>query len=90
MQSAPEPELPDPVPADPDAVTPDLPAPGPEAPDIRIAGRDRPRTEDAEGDSGDAAEETAGHDEGQEAAERRDDGTAVAGPGTPAPQEQSG
>ncbi|MFD3533241.1 hypothetical protein [Streptomyces sp. NPDC058664] len=71
-----EPELPDPVPASRDAVTPDLPAPGPDAPDIRGAGDERPRTDEDGGRQGDPEE----HDEDRPAA----------GPGTPAPQEETG
>ncbi|MER5311297.1 hypothetical protein ABT034_26305 [Streptomyces sp. NPDC002773] len=79
MQSTPEPELPDPVPATRDAVTPDLPAPGPDAPDLQGAGGNRPPT-DEEGDK---------DGEQREDAEEHGKGRPAAGPGTPAPQEQT-
>jgi hypothetical protein len=84
MQSTPEPELPDPVPASDDAVTPDLPAPGPEAPDIRVTGGKRSRTDesdepDEDGEDGGQRKDTEGPGEDRPAA----------GPGTPAPQEQT-
>ncbi|MFF9851193.1 hypothetical protein [Streptomyces litmocidini] len=77
MHSAPEPELPDPVPATRDAVTPDLPPTGPEAPDIRGAGGEHPRTDGA-GEDGERQKDTG------EQSEHR----PAAGPGTPAPREQ--
>ncbi|MER7950357.1 hypothetical protein ABTY59_23520 [Streptomyces sp. NPDC096079] len=79
MHSGAEPELPDPVPATPDAVTPDLPVPGPDAPDIRIDRRERPRAEEADQDG-----------RRHEDADEVDADRPVAGPGTPAPQEQTG
>ncbi|MGW8354651.1 hypothetical protein [Streptomyces wedmorensis] len=78
MHSTPEPELPDPVPATRDAVTPDLPAPGPDAPDLRVAGGERPRTHKADGDG-----------ERQKATSEQGKDRPPAGPGTPAPQEET-
>ncbi|MFF9476603.1 hypothetical protein ACF1E9_28785 [Streptomyces roseolus] len=98
--TTPEPELPDPVPTSPDAVTPDLPPPGPRAPEIRGTGGRPLRSEESEeseesekpegSDASDASDEggTAGtsHDD----ADARGEGRPAAGPGTPAPQEQPG
>ncbi|MEV6249429.1 hypothetical protein AB0M38_24960 [Streptomyces sp. NPDC051742] len=78
MHSTPEPELPDPVPATRDAVTPDLPAPGPDAPDVRGTGGERPRTAEA-GEDGERQK-----DPGEQSEHR-----PAAGPGTPAPREQT-
>ncbi|WP_030692109.1 hypothetical protein [Streptomyces globisporus] len=78
MHSTPEPELPDPVPATRDAVTPDLPAPGPDAPDVRGTGGERSRTAEA-GEDGERRK-----DPGEQSEHR-----PAAGPGTPAPQEQT-
>ncbi|GGU97130.1 hypothetical protein GCM10010275_39260 [Streptomyces litmocidini] len=78
MHSTPEPELPDPVPASRDAVTPDLPAPGPDAPDIRGTGGEPPRTDGA-GEDGERQKGTGEQGEPRPAA----------GPGTPAPGEQT-
>ncbi|GGR64922.1 hypothetical protein [Streptomyces roseolus] len=102
MDSTPEPELPDPVPATPDAVTPDLPPPGPKAPDIRSAGGERPRSQESGGagasdedGAGDESHEGGTGDESHEGGEPHEDtearggGRPPAGPGTPAPREQT-
>ncbi|MEU9294195.1 hypothetical protein [Streptomyces sp. NPDC048266] len=91
MQSTPEPELPDPVPASDDAVTPDLPAPGPEAPDIRVSGGERSGTDAADEDGGQRKDtEEPGEDGGQRKdTEGPGEDRPAAGPGTPAPQEQT-
>ncbi|MFD6243557.1 hypothetical protein [Streptomyces roseolus] len=87
MDTTPEPELPDPVPSAPDAVTPDLPPPGPKAPDIRSAGGGRPRSQES-GGAGAPDEDGAGG-EPHEDTDARGDGRPPAGPGTPAPPEQT-
>ncbi|MEV4950025.1 hypothetical protein [Streptomyces sp. NPDC053755] len=79
MQSAPEPELPDRVPASDDAVTPDLPPAGTGAPEIRVPKTGRPESEEPDQKEGE-----------QEAGEERDGEGTPAGPGTPAPQEPTG
>ena len=87
MDTTPEPELPDPVPATPDAVTPDLPPPGPKAPDIRSAGGGRPRSQESGGAGASDEDGTGG--EPHEDTDARGDGRPPAGPGTPAPPEQT-
>ncbi|MFH9740180.1 hypothetical protein ACH4MA_21185 [Streptomyces roseolus] len=96
MDTTPEPELPDPVPATPDAVTPDLPPPGPKAPDIRSTGGGRPRSQESGGaggagasDEADEADEDGTGGEPHEDTDARGDGRPPAGPGTPAPPEQT-
>lgn len=81
MDSTTEPELPDPVPEASHPVTPDLPPPGPEAPDIHSTERRRPRPEGSDGNG------TA--DEPHKNAHAPDEDRPPAGPGTPAPQEQT-
>ncbi|MFE9040229.1 hypothetical protein ACFYOG_04870 [Streptomyces sp. NPDC007818] len=83
MAGTPEPELPDPVPTTPDAVTPDLPPPDEEAPDIR------PRSEQSSGSEPNEAAEDDTAVEPREDAEAPGEGRPPAGPGTPAPQEQT-
>ncbi|MCT4353893.1 hypothetical protein M5362_12220 [Streptomyces sp. Je 1-79] len=76
MQSATEPELPDPVPKDPDAVTPDLPPADPSAPDIP-----------APPSGGAKADGTEGEEEKKSSGGHREAAEPGAGPGTPAPGE---
>ncbi|WP_189853572.1 hypothetical protein [Streptomyces omiyaensis] len=88
MDSTPEPELPDPVPTTPDAVTPDLPPPTPEAPDIRGAGGESPPSEKPDG-AGASEDGDGTGGEPHEDADAGDEGRPAAGPGTPVPQEQT-
>ncbi|MGW4049908.1 hypothetical protein ACWENA_03690 [Streptomyces sp. NPDC004779] len=87
MNSTPEPELPDPVPTAPDAVTPDLPPPDPEAPDIRVAEGGHSPSEKTGG--ADASDEGRTDDDADGNADARGEGSPTAGPGTPAPQEET-
>ncbi|MGW0117870.1 hypothetical protein [Streptomyces sp. NPDC003327] len=82
MASPPEPELPDPVPTSPNAVTPDLPPLGPEAPDIRGTEGEHARDKKPAGTD-------APPDDGTTDADTPSEGRPAAGPGTPAPQEQT-